>query len=125
MKPLIYIAGPMTSDPYHGVRTAVLAADVISDAGCVPFVPQLSALHEMISPRPYAAWLAYDLDVIAHCQGLVRIPGLSAGADTEVEVAQRLGLFIHSYHGDDDLREWSHRMVYQFDDVPDACTVAI
>jgi hypothetical protein len=43
--------------------------------GFVPFLPQLSVLHEMVAPLPYEEWLAYDFEVIARCDALVRLPG--------------------------------------------------
>lgn len=49
-------------------------------------------LHEMVAPRSYEEWLAYDLDVLAHCHGLVRLHGESPGADSEVRTAVEAGL---------------------------------
>lgn len=88
MKPLIYVAGPITSNPWGCVRQATDAFSEIRDNGGVPFLPQLSVLHEMVAPQPYDQWLAYDLDVIRHCHALVRLPGESAGADNEVRFAR-------------------------------------
>jgi len=94
MKPLIYIAGPMTADPYGCVREAIAVGLAFSEEGCVPYLPQLSALHDMISPRSYEDWLGHDLAMIDHCNGLVRLPGDSPGADREVAHAHKRGLGI-------------------------------
>ncbi len=115
MKPLVYVAGPITGNPWGCVR----------DAGCVPFIPQLSVLHEMVDPQPYGDWLAYDDDIIAHCHALVRLPGDSKGADHEVELAERLGLPVFIVERHDivsgapfsagsrptavDVAQWAHR----------------
>lgn len=97
MKPLIYIAGPMTSDPYGCVRQAVTAFRALIEAGCVPFAPQFSVAAAIADPTiSYEQWLAYDLDVIGHCAGLLRLAGESAGADREVSHARSLGLPVHT-----------------------------
>ena len=108
MKPLVYVAGPMTSDPYGCVGKACEAFDELRDLGLVPFLPQLSVLAEMVSPRDYEDWLAYDLDVIYNCAAVVRLPGLSPGADRECEYARFIGLPVFCLPGDDAaLREWA------------------
>lgn len=92
MKPLVYVAGPVTGNPWGCVRQATDAFAWLRDAGCVPFLPQLSVLHEMVDPQPYEEWLTYDLDVLEHCHALVRLPGESSGADREVAWAREHGL---------------------------------
>ncbi len=87
-KPLVYVAGPITGDPFGCVRNALPAFNWLRGLGCVPFLPQLSVLAEMIEPRPYDDWLTYDLELIDHCDALVRLPGDSQGADGEVAYAK-------------------------------------
>lgn len=96
-RPLVYIAGPMTGDPYGCVRQAIEAFDRLRPLGCTPFLPQLSVLHEIVSHRSHASWIDYDLDVINHCKALVRLPGESVGADKEVAHAEWLGLPVFDY----------------------------
>lgn len=93
-KPLIYVAGPITGDPHGCVRNAVATFEPLRAWGAVPFFPQLSVLHEMIAPQDYETWMAYDFDVIRRCDALLRLPGESAGADREVEHADRLHLAV-------------------------------
>lgn len=93
-KPLVYVAGPITGNPWGCVRQATTAFGLIRSAGCTPFLPQLSVLHEMVDPLPYEDWMSYDLDVIARCDALVRLDGDSDGADREVLAASELGLHI-------------------------------
>lgn len=97
--PLVYVAGPMTSDPYGCVRQATGAYRILRAAGCTPFLPQLSVLHEMVDPMPYEEWLAYDFEIIAHCDALIRLPGDSPGADAEVAHAELLGLPVFHLDG--------------------------
>lgn len=96
MKPLVYVAGPVSGDPFGCVRQAVAAFDEIRADGGVPFLPQLSVIHEIVRPLPYEEWLAYDFDVIANCQALIRLPGHSPGADREIVHA--IGLSLPVFH---------------------------
>ena len=97
-KPMVYVAGPITGDPFGCVRQAAEAFDRLRHAGCVPFLPQLSVIHEMVSPRPYETWMAHDFDVIAKCDALVRLPGASPGADREVAFARSLTMPVFVFH---------------------------
>lgn len=99
MKPLVYVAGPITANPWGCVRDGAAAWRWLRRAGCVPFIPQLSVLHEMVDPQPYEEWLAYDDDIIAHCHALVRLPGESKGADHEVDLANEIGLPVFVVEG--------------------------
>lgn len=100
-KPLVYVAGPITGDPLGCVRQAMGAFAMIRHAGCVPFLPQLSVIAEMVDPQDYETWLAYDLDIIEHCDALYRLRGESAGADREVAFARKLGLPVLGLSGQD------------------------
>ena len=99
-KPLVYVAGPITGNPFGCVRQAVDAFRWLRKAGTVPFLPQLSVLHEMVQPEGYEEWLAYDFDVLERCDALVRLPGESPGADREVVHARSLRLPIFYVHED-------------------------
>lgn len=98
----VYVAGPITKgDLLLNVRAAVEAADRLLDAGLVPFVPHLNCLWHLVSPKPYGGWLAYDREWLSVCDYVVRLPGESAGADSEVALAGGLGIPV--YHGVDAL----------------------
>lgn len=106
--PLVYIAGPITGDPFGCVRQAASHFAELRAARVAPFMPQLSVLHEMIDPQPYETWLAYDFDVIRNCAALVRLPGHSPGADREVDFANGWGIPV--FHFDDVMsRDAFHR----------------
>ena len=98
MKPLVDVAGPISADPYGCVRQAVDAFDVLRGMGCTPILPQLTVLAEMVQHRTYEEWLAYDLELIARCDALVRLPGDSPGADREVAHAREL--WVRVFHLD-------------------------
>lgn len=109
MKPLVYVAGPITNpNPMQNTHTAlVLGRRMLSDGYVVPFLPQLSVVWEMVTPDiGYEAWLAYDFDVIRHCQALFRIEGHSPGADREVAFAIDV-LDIPVFDDIHDLNHWA------------------
>lgn len=92
MKPgraVVYVAGPYTHpDPVSNTRTALEVGTQLLDSGHVaPIVPHLSLFWDLHTPRPYRTWLELDLDLISRCDAVLRIPGSSAGADIEVELA--------------------------------------
>jgi nucleoside 2-deoxyribosyltransferase len=91
-KPFVYVAGPITGDPFGCVRQATDAWRILRADGCVPFLPQLSVLHQMVDPQTYDAWLDYDNDIIERCDALLRLPGVSPGGDAEVDYALLLGI---------------------------------
>ena len=84
MKPLVYIAGPLThGDRTDNLRAALKAADLVVDAGGVPFVPHLLDTWNLLTPRSYEDWMAIDFEFVRRADILWRIPGLSPGADRE------------------------------------------
>lgn len=109
MKPLVYIAGPYTSpDPIQNTHRAIIVAARVLDIGAVPFIPHLSMLWHLVEPRPVDFWYAYDLELLARCDAVFRIPGPSVGADAEVIEAKRLGIPV--VYGMDELADWlEHR----------------
>lgn len=89
----VYIASPYTQgDAAVNVRTSLLVADLLAAQGFLPFAPLLSHFWNFLSPHPYEFWMDMDVEWIKRCDCLLRLPGASAGADLEVEVARHLGL---------------------------------
>lgn len=89
----IYIAGPYTAGQQaERVREAVLAGLEVLRSGHVPFIPHLYHFAHFLCPHPYETWMTLDLAWLAACDGLVRLPGESPGADREVERAKSLGM---------------------------------
>ena len=106
MKPLVYIAGPITTpNPMHNTHETLRIAAEILDRGLVlPFVPHLTVLWDIVVPRPYEEWMGYDFGVIEHCNALLRLSGESLGADREVEHAAHLN--IPTFFNHHDLYAW-------------------
>jgi hypothetical protein len=89
----IYVAGPYSNgDPVLNTRKAIEAGDLLLELGFVPFIPHLTHLWHLVSPHEIDYWYDYDNKWIGKCDGLLRLPGHSYGADAEVELALHLGL---------------------------------
>jgi len=94
-KARIYIAGPYTNgDVAENVHNAISMANKLADIGFAPFVPHFTHFWHMIYPREYQFWLELDNEFIPLCDGLLRLPGDSNGADKEVKLAKRLKIPI-------------------------------
>ena len=90
----VYIAGPYSSDHAAGVRNAVRAGNIVRDMGHCPFIPHLTHFWDIMYPREYEDWLAYDLEWLAECDVLILLPGSSAGAAGEVNRAFELEISV-------------------------------
>ena len=140
---LIYIAGPyegkLFATPMYyakagpefrrvfiaqNVKKALQVADSVIRLGCVPFVPHL--WHEMSKQFSHTrqAWLNLGLQALQHCQAVIRIPGVSEGAEQEVQRAQTLHIpvfnsedllpfaeFVRKQKGD--MRDQQHKRFMQ------------
>ena len=93
-RPMLYIAGPYTHpDPVANTRAALAVGDVVyRETGWLPVVPHLSLLAHLVTPHGPQHWYDFDLRLLEHCAGIVRLPGVSPGADREEEHAERIGL---------------------------------
>lgn len=91
----IYIAGPYSKgDVAVNVRNAFQTASRLADLGFAPFVPHATHFWHLMFPRPYEFWLELDNEFLPFCEGLLRLPGESSGADKEVALAGKLGIPI-------------------------------
>ena len=85
----IYVAGPYSrGDPVVNTRNAILVGDELVKLGYAPYIPHVSLLWHMVSPHEIDYWYNLDIDWLLRCDGLLRLPGDSSGADNEVKVAQ-------------------------------------
>jgi len=92
----VYIAGPYTrGDVALNVRNAIEVANVIMNAGHCPFVPHLTHFWHLVCPRPYEEWLKLDMEWLSSCDCVIRLPGISLGADRELELAKIFDLPIY------------------------------
>lgn len=95
-RPLLYLAGPYTHpEPVENTHAACrVAMEIYERTEWCPFVPHLSLLWQAVTPRGYQHWLDYDFHILRRCDAVFRLPGLSRGADAEIEEAMRIGLRI-------------------------------
>ena len=85
---IVYVAAPYSSgDQVINVRNAINAGEELVKNGFVPFVPHLSHLWHCISPHEYDFWINLDTHYLLRCDALLRLPGESRGADSEVAIA--------------------------------------
>ncbi len=91
----IYIAGPIGVDDEGRparVQAAYEVADRLRRAGLSPFVPHAYDDYGRRHEHSYECWMEFDAVWLRQCEALIRIPGISPGADREVDMARRLGM---------------------------------
>src|SRR6185437_12048542 len=94
----IFIACPWTlGDREANMRHCIEAADFVTDAGFIPFVPLLYHFWHQQSEHPEEFWCHLNLEWLKRCDALLRLKGKSVGADEEVRAAMSVGLPI--FHG--------------------------
>ena len=97
-KILVYIAGPYTyPDPAKNTLNAIAAADALISVSdrLIPIIPHLSHYWHKVTPRPVEWWYDYDNEILKRCDVVLRIPGMSRGADNEVDLAKKLEMPVY------------------------------
>ncbi|WP_431293408.1 DUF4406 domain-containing protein [Pedobacter sp. P26] len=95
----IFISGPYTKgDVAQNVKNSMDSADALINAGFAPYCPHLTHFLHMNAYQEYETWLKLDLAYLEICNGLLRLPGESNGADKEVEFAVRNGIPVFHSH---------------------------
>jgi hypothetical protein len=118
----VYVSGPYTNgDKLENVNTAIDMADRLSTNGYIPFVPHLTHFWDLRRPRQYDFWLDYDLRWLRDCHALIRLPGVSKGADIEVVEAHSFSIPVFY-----SLEELIHALppVFNPDDCPGPMTIS-
>ena len=88
----VYVACPYTlGDVAENVKNAIAVTEELYNMGVNPFNPLLSHFHQMAFPRSYNDWMRVDYDWIDVCDAVLRIPGISEGADMETRYARNHG----------------------------------
>ena len=96
----VYVASPYTKgDHNENLRASVFAGDRLLEAGHTPFLPLLSTTWDVISPKTWEEMMEWSGVWLRACDVVVRLPGVSEGADTEVAMAE--GLDIPVFYGVD------------------------
>ncbi len=87
----VFIAGPMSTsgEPGPNLNAAVVAAADLLLAGFFPFVPHVTWILHAIRPDvAVKTWQRWDHYWLTLCDAVLRLPGMSDGADEEVELAE-------------------------------------
>ena len=86
----IFISGPYSlGDIAVNVKKAMDISNELMNHGFAPYCPHLTHYLHINNPQPYEKWLELDLEYLKVCDGLLRLPGKSSGADNEVEFARK------------------------------------
>lgn len=88
----IYIAGPYTSDPEAHTANTIKAGQRLITMGYIPFVPHLYHFWHKQIPGSYEQWMELDFAWLRRCDAMIRLFGISDGADREVQVARDIGM---------------------------------
>ena len=93
----VYVAGPYSKGvPDETFVRVIDAAERLSDAGYVPFVPHtMTFMWAIRHQRPVDFWYDFDLRWLEVCDAIVRLPGESKGADAEVAHAVALKMPVY------------------------------
>jgi hypothetical protein len=87
----VYVAGPISSDPFEGVHRGIAMGRQMFLDGLAPFVPHFDAFF-FLPKGSWNAYLEYDLEYVAVCDAVYRLAGESKGADLECRTARELGI---------------------------------
>ncbi len=87
----VYIASKYShGNLLSNVKFQMSYANTLMGYNLTPIIPLLSHYQNTYLHRPYEDWLAHDLELIAIVDILLRMPGISPGADKEVAHARSL-----------------------------------
>lgn len=101
----IFISSPYTlGDQLENVKVQMKCANTLIDLGFCPFVPLLFHFQDSEYPRPYEDWLKICFKWLEKCNGIIRLPGKSSGADREVAHANLLKIPV--FYSLDEVRDY-------------------
>ncbi len=90
---IIYIASPYLSYaiPQQAVTVQEDVFAILRDMGHEPIAPLLSHYIDLRHPASYERWMQWCLAIVGASDAVLRLPGMSSGADREVARAMELG----------------------------------
>ncbi|MEM9400589.1 MAG: DUF4406 domain-containing protein [Verrucomicrobiota bacterium] len=83
-------------DTCRNVRLQHDVFHILYELGFIPFAPLWSHYHELIYPMSWEEWMKWCKAWIESCDVVLRLPGLSNGADEEVAYAKSLDIVVLS-----------------------------
>lgn len=91
----IYIASPYTpGDIEENVQKQIRVWHQLTDEGHTAYAPLLLYYCDLYRRRPYNDYLNHCLSMLPFFAMLLRLPGVSKGADIELKIAKELDKFI-------------------------------
>lgn len=115
----VYIAAPLSNgDVEQNVRHACLVATTLIKIGYAPLCPHLTAYMQgpvasVSAGFDHPTWMEVDLPWVKVSDAVLRLPGVSKGADQEVECAKENGIPVFESIVDLDVyfkEKWVHPM---------------
>ncbi len=93
----VYVAGPLTCGHLiNNVSDALRVATLLRRKGYAVYVPHANVMWEVAQPElDTEVWLQHDFLWVRRCDCLLRLPGLSTGADREIVVAHEVGIPVY------------------------------
>ena len=102
---VVYISSPYTlGDAAVNVKRQMDMADMLMNLNFIPFAPLYFHFQQMMHPRSYDHWIEVDKIWVSRCDCVLRLSGISKGADIEVEKAIELGIPV--FYNVDDLVDY-------------------
>lgn len=102
---LVYIASPYSfGDQNINVWYSMGIGDELIKAGITPVMPLLFHFFDQAFPHSYETYMRMSFEMLSRCDALLRLPGVSAGADRECIAARKSGIPI--FHDIDKLIKW-------------------
>lgn len=86
---IIYVSSPLTSsgDPLANMMRAIEVGRQLVVMGFSIIVPHYTFLCDPDAVIPHAIWMEVDIPLVKKCDAVLRLPGVSRGADEEVQCA--------------------------------------
>lgn len=104
----IYLASPYTTgDVAVNVKVQLDAYNELLELGYAPFAPCMAHFNHMAHPQSYETWMKIDLEWLSVCDALLRLPGLSPGADREIKYAEEHKIPV--FYSFQALNEWARK----------------
>jgi hypothetical protein len=95
-KIVVFISSPYTiGDTAVNVKRQMDCANNLIEMGFIPYVPLLDHFLHMNNPQPYEKWLEIDFEFLLKCDCVLRLEGVSKGADKETKFAREHGIPVY------------------------------
>ena len=89
----VFIASPYSQgDVGQNVAKHLKAANLLINAGYIPFIPLLYHFQHIAFPQDEETWKRLDMEWLKVCDCVLRLPGKSGGADDEAKEATSLNI---------------------------------